>query len=150
MNSIIGFGRYKGYTIKALLKCIDGVNYLKWATEHDIFKLNEHAKNKLNSYSHKVCYNQKDFLKVYNTNDIIDFGKYKGKTINCLLSSRPETVLYLKWLWENQIICLHEECEQVLMKVHTTFNMDNDYDSSEYFGWDDEGLACGVLECESY
>ena len=32
VNSIIGFGKYKGKTVGALLKYIDGVNYLKWAT----------------------------------------------------------------------------------------------------------------------
>ena len=29
INSIIGFGKYKGETVEALLTCIDGVKYLE-------------------------------------------------------------------------------------------------------------------------
>lgn len=147
INSIIGFGKYKGKTIGRLLTCIDGVKYLKWCIKENMFKLSESALNKLHQYSSKSCYTEKDFSKVYSKNDTINFGKYKGETIDFLLS-HPESISYLKWLWRNQIICLDEECEQIIIS-HIGFTIDNHSDN-EYLGWDDEGLSCGVLECDCY
>lgn len=148
INSVIGFGKYKGYTIKTLLKCIEGIRYLKWATEHDIFKLNKYAKDKLNSQSsYKMGYNEKDFLKVYTKNDTLDFGKHKGETIDSLLL-RPEGPDYLIWLWKNNIICFDTKCTEIIIS-HIGFNT-YPYSRGEYLGWDDEGLACGMLECDCY
>lgn len=146
LNSIVGFGKYKGETIGTLLMRIDGVKYLKWGLKENIFKLSKDALNKLNQYDCvKMCYNKKDFLKVYSRNDTINFGKHKGRTIDFLLS---EGISYLKWLCRNQIICLDEECEQII-RSRTGFTIDNHLDN-EYLGWDDEGLSCGALECDCY
>ena len=151
INSTIGFGKYKGETVGSLLKCVEGRQYLNWAIKHGIMELDEDAEYmfRMDNSDVMAC-NSYNYKKVYAMNDVIDFGKYKGETVDSLFG-RDDSRAYLRWLDRNYIICLDWECQKRL----NSYLGDGGYSpcgsqSREYCGWDDEGLACGVLESDCY
>lgn len=151
IDSIMNFGKFKGKSVKDLIDAVEGRQYLNWAIENGIIKLDENASYtlKVNNSEIMVC-NLYNFIKVYTMNDVINFGKYKGETIDSLFG-RDDSRAYLRWLDRNHIICLDLECQKRL----NSYLGDGSYSphgsqSREYCGWDDEGLSCGVLECDCY
>lgn len=149
IDSVINFGKFKGKSVKALIDAVEGRQYLNWVIENGIIELDENASYtlKVNDSEIMAC-NSYNFIKVYTMNDVINFGKYKGETIDSLFG-RDDSRAYLRWLVRNHIICLDFDCQERL-NSYLLGDGDVHSHSKEYFGWDDEGLACGVLECDCY
>ena len=85
LNDVLDFGKYKGKTLLEIIST--DWKWVKWAIEQsDLFFCDIEAVEK----------EKNKHLKVLHSNDIIDFGKYKGKTLHEIQSVDPNYILWLK------------------------------------------------------
>lgn len=94
LNDKFKYGKYKGKTIKKILK--DDWEYLDFAAQKfDDFELTQEAKKKLKE---KIADDKSTCSKKLELNDQLDFGKYEGKKVETVLNKDPK---YLDWALKN-------------------------------------------------
>lgn len=87
LNDELEFGKHKGKTLKEIIHSDFG--WIKWAidnSEHFFCDLDE------------VIAEHKKDIKIWKPEDLLTFGKYKGKSIRFIFENDPQ---YLSWLVRN-------------------------------------------------
>lgn len=87
LNDELEFGKHKGKTLKEIIHSDFG--WIKWAidnSEHFFCDLDE------------VIAEHKKDIKIWKPEDLLTFGKYKGKSIRFIFENDPQ---YLLWLVRN-------------------------------------------------
>lgn len=94
----IAFGKHKGYDVAYILK--SDPLYIKWIYDNEVANLTDAAivalrkTGVMTKKTGNVELNQRNLT--LRTSDVLNFGKYKGKSIADLLQTSPR---YIEWLY---------------------------------------------------